>query len=111
MSLVTILSFVGVYAVNNSAFDILLMTIFGVIGFFFRKVNIPLAPIILGLVLGELMETNLRRAMTYSRGDWGTLFDSPITITLWIMTVIAIFLPMIVRRLLNRRKQMKLEAE
>ena len=103
MPLVVVLSFVGVYAVNNNPFDLFLMTIFGIIGFTMRKLGFPLAPVILGLVLGGLMETNLRRAMTYSRGDWQILFESPICIVLWIMTVLSLVVPPLVKRSLKAR--------
>ncbi len=103
MPLVTILSFVGVYAVNNNPFDLLLMTGFGVLGYLMRKTGFPLAPVILGLVLGELMETNLRRAMTYSRGDWQILFESNICIALWILTVISLFVPPLIKRVMKAR--------
>jgi putative tricarboxylic transport membrane protein len=85
--------------VNNSPFDLLLMAGFGLLGYLMRKMDFPLAPVILGLVLGELMEKNLRRAMALSDGDWGYLFTSPISITLWIMAAISLFAPLIFRRL------------
>ena len=103
--LVTALSFIGVYSVNNSPFDILLMSGFGVVGYLMRKMDYPLAPVILGLVLGELMEKNLRRAMSISGGDWSYLFSSPICITLWIMAVISLFAPIIFTKLGDMKKQ------
>ncbi len=111
MPLVATLSFVGVYAVNNSAFDILLMTIFGLIGFAMRRAGFPLAPVILGLVLGELMEVNLRRALTYSSGNWSILVSSPITIVLWVLTVVSLVAPVVVRGVMRRRASLKLEGE
>jgi putative tricarboxylic transport membrane protein len=105
MPLVATLSFVGVYAVNNNPFDLLLMTIFGFVGFFMRKLGFPLAPVILGLVLGELMEVNLRRALTYSSGSLDILFSSPITIALWILTVVSLIAPVVVRRITRRRAE------
>ena len=61
---IAMISFVAVYAVNNSSFDLLLMTGFGLVGYVLRKHDFPLAPIVLGLVLGPLMEKNLRRALS-----------------------------------------------
>jgi putative tricarboxylic transport membrane protein len=103
--LVTALSFIGVYSVNNSPFDILLMSGFGVLGYLMRKMDYPLAPVILGLVLGELMEKNLRRALSISGGDWSYLFSSPITIVLWIMALISLFAPLIFTKLGEIKKQ------
>jgi putative tricarboxylic transport membrane protein len=99
LPVVTTISFIGVYSVNNSPFDLLLMAGFGLLGYLMRKMDFPLAPVILGLVLGELMEKNLRRAMALSDGDWGYLFTSTISITLWIMAGISLFAPVIFRRL------------
>ncbi|HXV86040.1 MAG TPA: tripartite tricarboxylate transporter permease, partial [Gemmatimonadales bacterium] len=82
---VTALAFVSVYAVNASALDLVLMTAFGVLGYVMRKLEYPLAPLVLGLVLGPLAETSLRRSLALSGGDWGVLFSSPIAVGLWVM--------------------------
>ena len=96
---VAALSFVAVYAVNSSAFDLILMAVFGVLGYLMRKLDFPLAPVILGLVLGPLMEKNLRRALALSDGDWHVLFSSPLAIALWIVAALGVLLPLFVRRL------------
>jgi putative tricarboxylic transport membrane protein len=95
---VAALSFVAVYAVNQSAFDLVLMTVFGMVGYVFRKVRVPLAPIILGLVLGPLMEKNLRRALALSGGEIEVLFSSPIAITLWVLALASVAAPLFYRR-------------
>jgi putative tricarboxylic transport membrane protein len=95
---VAALSFVAVYAVNQSPFDLALMTGFGVVGWLMRKTGFPLAPVILGLVLGPLMEKSLRRAMALSGGEWGVLFDSPIAISLWVLAVASLVLPPLLAR-------------
>ena len=95
---VAALAFVAVYAVNQSALDLVLMTGFGVVGYLMRKVRIPLAPVILGLVLGPVMEKNLRRAMALSGGEWEVLFSSPIALTLWILAVASLVLPPLLAR-------------
>ena len=95
---VSALAFVAVYAVNGSAFDLVLMTLFGVCGWLMRTFRFPLAPVVLGLVLGPLMEKNLRRAMALSGGDWGVLFDSPIALTLWGMAAASLLAPTLLRR-------------
>lgn len=99
MPIIGILSIVGVYSVSNNAFDIFLMVLFGFLGYLMRKTGFPLAPLILGLVLGKLLEKNLRRAITYSDGDFSTLFEGPIAITLWILTIISLFLPTIIKKI------------
>ncbi|HSM61730.1 MAG TPA: tripartite tricarboxylate transporter permease [Longimicrobiales bacterium] len=90
---VAALSFVAVYAVNQSGFDLALMTGFGVVGWLMRKAGFPLAPVILGLVLGPLMEKSLRRAMALSGGEWGVLFDSPIALGLHALALASLVLP------------------
>ena len=95
---VAALSFVAVYAVNNSPFDILLMAGLGVFGFFLHMFKLPMPPIILGLILGPLMERNLRRALSLSDGDWSYLFSSPISIGLWVLAAISLLLPFFLGR-------------
>jgi len=104
MPAVAALSFVAVYAVNRSAFDLVLMTAFGGVGYLLRKLDFPLAPIILGLVLGPLMEKNLRRALSLSGGDWQVLLSSPLAIGLWVLAVLSLLLPLFVGRIGPRRK-------
>ena len=95
---VAALAFVAVYAVNGSSFDLVMMTGFGVVGYLMRKFSFPLAPVILGLVLGPLMEKSLRRAMALSGGDWRILFDSPIAITLWVLALASLLAPALIAR-------------
>lgn len=95
---VAALSFVAVYAVNQSAFDLALMTGFGVVGWLMRKTGFPLAPVILGLVLGPLMEKSLRRAMALSGGEWSVLFGSPIAVALWVLAAASLVLPPLLAR-------------
>ncbi|PWG63153.1 tripartite tricarboxylate transporter permease [Spiribacter halobius] len=98
MPSVTLVAFVGIYSISHSPFDILTMTFFGVLGYLFRRLEISLVPIVLGLVLGGPMETNLRRTLNLSDGEWSALFSSPIAITLWVMAGVVIVLPMLLRR-------------
>jgi putative tricarboxylic transport membrane protein len=100
MPAVIALSFVAVYAVSNSPFDILLMAGFGVVGYLLKKCNFPLASVILGLILGPLVEKNLRRAMSISDGDWTYLFhSSPICIGFYIAAIASLFLPILLKRI------------
>ena len=99
MPLIALLSMVGVYTVSGSAFDIILMLIFGVMGWVMRRTGFPLAPLILGVVLGGLIETNFRRAMIYSEGSYGIFFASRITQILWLCSVIAIVAPLVFKRI------------
>ena len=101
VSAVVGLSSVGVYAVNQSPFDLVLMTGFGLVGYLMRKMDFPLAPVILGLVLGGLMEKNLRRAMALSGGGWEILFSSPLAVAIWILAGVSLLLPILRRQAAN----------
>ncbi|MFC0220015.1 tripartite tricarboxylate transporter permease [Pseudochelatococcus lubricantis] len=70
---------IGVYSLNNSVFDIWMLMIFGVAGYVFRKLGCECAPLLLGLILGPMMEEYLRRALIISRGDWSVFLTHPIS--------------------------------
>ena len=94
-------SCIGIYSVNNSAFDIYMTAMFGIIGFLWLKLECPPAPLLLGFVLGPLMEENLRRALLISRGDVTVFFTRPISLGFMIATaiiVVIMMLPMIKSR-------------
>jgi len=88
MPIVAMVSFVGIYGISGSSFDLLVMIAFGVLGWVLRKLDVPLVPVILGVLLGGEMERNLRRALTISDGDWTALFASPLSIVLWTIPVV-----------------------
>ncbi|MGO1345058.1 tripartite tricarboxylate transporter permease, partial [Chromohalobacter japonicus] len=81
---IAILAFVGVFQLHSNLAAIYLMLIIGVFGYLLRKLGFSLAPVILGYVLGGLMEQNLRRALSISGGDLGILWQSGISLGLWI---------------------------
>ena len=99
---VCMVSFVGIYSLSGSYFDLLLMIVFGLLGYFLRKLNIPTVPIILGILLGNHMEDSLRRAMVISGGDWKYLFQSGIAIGFWIAAVTGFVAPVFLRRVLKK---------
>lgn len=103
---VATIGYIAVYAVNSSVFDLMLMTAFGVLGYLMRKTDFPVAPVILALVLGPLMEVNLRRALSLSGGDWGALFGTPLAVGLWVLVALSLVLPLVT----NRRRAVGLEA-
>ncbi len=80
-------SLVGSYAIGNSTFDIGVMLIAGVVGFFLRKMSFSVAPIILGMILGPLFESNLRRALMLSQGNWMTFISRPISLFFLIVVI------------------------
>jgi len=90
---IILFSFLGVYTVNNSVQDLVLMVGFGVFGYILRRLDIPAAPIILAMVLGDLMEQALRQSLIISDGSLGIFFTRPISIILLMLAVISITNP------------------
>jgi len=70
---------IGVYTTNNNTFDIWLVAAFGFIGYYFNKLGMEPAPLLLGFILGPMMEENLRRALLLSRGDWSVFVTRPLS--------------------------------
>lgn len=83
---------IGTFSVNNSYFDVLLVVLFGAIGYGMRVLGFPAAPMLLGFVLGPMMEEHFRRAMLLSRGDFSTFIDRPISATVLGFTVLVLLL-------------------
>ncbi len=98
MPTVAMISFVGIYGISGSTFDLMVMVGFGVLGYVLRKLDVPLVPVILGVLLGNEMEKNLRRALTISDGDWSILWSSPLAIGLWVFAIVGFLAPLILGR-------------
>jgi putative tricarboxylic transport membrane protein len=96
---------VGSYALNNAVVDVWAMFAAGVVGFLLRKANVPLGPLVLGLILGPMMEANLRRALILSRGDWIGTLTRPITLFFLVATLASLVLPLLRRRRVTRRPE------
>lgn len=102
---VTLFGIVGSYALNNAVVDVWVMFVAGAGGFFLRKANVPLGPLVLGLILGPMMESNLRRALILSRGDWSSVLLRPITLFFLLATVLSLLWP-----ILRKRKKQPLKG-
>lgn len=89
---------VGSYALNNAVVDLWAMFAAGLVGFLLRRADVPLAPLVLGLILGPMMEANLRRALILSRGDWISILTRPITFFFLVATLASLLLPLLRRR-------------
>jgi len=103
LPIVLAISFVGVYSVHNSALDLVLASILGFVGYLMRKFDFPLAPVILGLVLGDLMEQSVRQALMISGGNAAILFQSAIAKTLFALAVFVVVGPMLMQKM--RKKE------
>jgi putative tricarboxylic transport membrane protein len=95
LPMVVSISAIGIFAVNGNIFELYLALGFGVIGYVFRKMAIPVAPLVLSLVLGGMMEQSFRQAMTISGADPGVFVRSPICIMLLAASTIALSIPFI----------------
>jgi TctA family transporter len=97
---ILILCCIGTYTLNSSTGDVIVMTVFGVIGYAFRKLDCEPAPLLLGLVLGPMLEENFRRAMVLSNGDWSVFVQRPISLGFLLLAgalLLAVALPNIRR--------------
>ena len=92
---------IGLYTTNNNNWDVYMAVLFGIAGYVFYKLSCEPAPLLLGFILGPMMEENLRRALLLSRGDWTTFMTRPLSAGLLIaalLMVIVVTLPSISSR-------------
>ena len=92
---------IGVYSTNNNTWDIWMVDIFGVIGYIFIKLGTEPAPLLLGFILGPMMEENLRRALLLSRGDWSTFVTRPLSAGLLaaaVLMLVIVLLPSVKKK-------------
>lgn len=97
--LVVILAIMGVYSFRNTMLDVVVMLTFAVLGIFMKKFEFPLAPVVLGLILGERAEISLRQSMTISQNDISIFLTHPIAAVLLIAAAVSFFLPVISKAL------------
>jgi TctA family transporter len=100
----------GVYSTNNNSFDIWLVALFGIIGYTFIKLGCEPAPLLLGLILGPMMEENLRRALLLSRGDWSVLVTRPLSATL-LALALALLVIVLLPNVRKRREEAFVEED
>jgi len=77
-AVIIVICAIGAYTVNNSMFDVVMMLVFGVVGYFFKKLKYPMAPLVLALVLGDMAKSSFRQAMLLSQGSMGIFFSNPL---------------------------------
>jgi len=92
MPIIMVLCTVGAFAIASRVFDIWVMLAFGVIGYVLRVLGFPLAPLILGVVLGPILDANLRRGLVLSGGSLAPFFTRPISLVLWVTIVVTVLL-------------------
>jgi putative tricarboxylic transport membrane protein len=89
------ISIIGVYTVDNSVFDVWLLGIFGLLGYFMRKLDYPAAPLVLGMVLGQRLELALRQSLMMSQGQLSILVESPLSAGMLFFAGVLLFMPML----------------
>ena len=98
---VFVLAVVGSYALEQTLLDVWIMLIFALLGFVFRRIGFSPAPIIMGLILGELVENSLKQSLLIFEHDWLMFFDRPIVVTFFAFTVMGLFGPTVIRFLVR----------
>ena len=97
LPIIIAISFFGVYAVQYTTFDLYLLLACGVLGYLLTKNDFPVAPLVLALVLGPMIENNMRRALTISNGEFSTFVTNPISLVLLIIAAAWLLIPLILK--------------
>jgi len=97
MPVIVIICMIGVYSVNSSLLDLLMLALFGFIGYILRAVGFPVAPLILAMVIGPMIETSLRQALNITGGNIGDMIFRPICLTLYILASLTFAVPLIMK--------------
>lgn len=101
---ILVFSTLGVYSLNNSTFDLALLFIVGIIGFLMRRYDFPVAPAVIGLILGPMAEAQFRRALTISQGDPSVFVTHPLAFGLLVIALLVVILPPLLRRVWRVRE-------
>jgi putative tricarboxylic transport membrane protein len=87
----------GTYSLNNSTVDLVVLYVLGVVGYLMRRFDIPVAPAVVGAILGPDLETHFRRALQISRGDYSTFVTRPIALSIFIAAALMLVVPMVIK--------------
>ncbi len=99
LPVIVMLSLVGVYSVNSSVVDLLIMAICGIIGFIFRQYGFQPAPLIIAMVISPMLENSLRQALLISGGDVGSIFMRPICLALYLIAASVLLVPWLLKKI------------
>jgi putative tricarboxylic transport membrane protein len=104
---------VGAYTVHNALLDISVMLVFGVIGYLFKKLGYPLAPLVLALVLGDMAESSFRQAMLLSRGSLSIFWSNPLVGIIVTLALLMLFWPLFsfISERMNRRRALAVPGQ
>jgi putative tricarboxylic transport membrane protein len=87
----------GIYTLNGNAVDLVLLWVIGLLGLVMRLLDVPLVPLILGLILGPMIEQQLRRSLAISQGDWNVFLSTPLSAALLFLAAALVLVPPILR--------------
>jgi putative tricarboxylic transport membrane protein len=93
--LILLFCVIGVYSLNNSFQEVIIMILFGILGYLMRKFHYEAAPLIMAMILTPMMENNLRRSLLYSHGSFAIFFTRPISLILMVLALSFLILPYI----------------
>ncbi len=102
--LILLICLIGAYTLNNSLVEVGLMVLFGMVGYLMKKYRYEMAPVVLAMVLGGMMEPALRRSLIMSNGNFAIFFNRPISLGLMITTAIVVISPLLLRMMGKERK-------
>lgn len=103
LSFILVIALTGTYATNNSVTEVYITVIFGIIGYFMKQIDLPAAPVIMGIILGPMIETHYRRALIISNGAYSTFFTHPISGVFLCAAILSILYP-VIRWAIKRNK-------
>jgi len=103
--LLLLLCIIGSFSINNSKFDVLIMLIFGIIGYLFRRFDYEVAPLVIAFVLGPILETSLRQSLLISGGEISVFFTRPISATCLTIALLLLLSPVILRKTVRIREK------
>lgn len=103
---IVVLCVVGSFAISGAHFNILLMIVFGILAYILKKLDFPLTPLIISLVLGQMMEANLRRSLQLSGGSYAIFFTRPVSCTIMVIALLILFSP-VIKKLVQKIKARK----
>jgi len=95
MPIIVVLCIIGAFSINNTVVDIIVMIVAGICGFIFRKIRFPVAPLVLALVIGPMMENSLRQSLMLSLGSFSIFFDRPISRSIFVITSLVVMVPLL----------------
>jgi putative tricarboxylic transport membrane protein len=102
--IIIVICAIGSFTVKNAIFDVWMMVVFGILGYLFKKLQYPLAPLVLAIVLGDNAESAFRQAMLMSQGQVGIFFSKPLVGTMTVLALLLLFWPLIAWLLSKARR-------